>query len=105
MASGKFPATWAITSGTGRMGAHMSMTGAGTSAPALLALGAREVLAGLRVDPDHVALADEVGHLDHQPGLGGGGLEGIGHRRAPETRRGLDDLQVDRLRQSHAHRL
>src|SRR5436309_13982983 len=72
---------------------------------ALLALGARDVLAGLGVDPDRVPLADEVRHLHHQAGLGGGGLEGVGDGRALEPGGGLDDLQVDRLRQAHAHRL
>src|SRR5438477_278609 len=148
---------WAMISGTGRTGAHMSMTGVGiyasrsafmraisaavsrasqsrksgsttqasggrsetasrwrTHVPsavswptitALLALGARDVLAGLRVDPDRVPLADEVRHLHHQAGLGGGGLEGVGDGRALQPGGGLDDLQVDRLRQAHAHRL
>src|SRR2546428_13008085 len=51
---------------------------------ALLAPGAREVLAGLRVDPDHVALADEVGHLHHQAGPGRGGLADVRARRPPK---------------------
>src|SRR6266566_3858752 len=71
---------------------------------ALLALRARDVLAGLGVDPDHVPLADEVRHLHHQAGLGGGALQDVGDGRALEPRGGLDDLQVDRLRQAHAHR-
>src|SRR5438093_12096384 len=72
---------------------------------ALLALGARDVLAGLGVDPDRVPLADEVRHLHHQAGLGGGGLDAVGAGRALETGAGLDDLDVDRLAQAHAHRL
>src|SRR5439155_2464039 len=128
---------WAMISGTGRTGAHMSMTGAGiyrsrsafmraissavsrarmsrgdrrmSAVPsptitALLALGARDVLAGLRVDPDHVPCTDEVRHRHHQAGLGGGGLEDVGDGRALEPGGGLDDLQVDRLREAHAHR-
>src|SRR5438046_8808818 len=72
---------------------------------ALLALGARDVLAGLGVDPDRVPLADEVRHLHHQAGLGGGGLEDVGDGRALEPGGGLDDLQVDSLRQANAPRL
>src|SRR5438046_1047903 len=71
---------------------------------ALLALGARDVLAGLRVDPDHVPCTDEVRHRHHQAGLGGGGLEDVGDGRALEPGGGLDDLQIDRLRKAHAHR-
>src|SRR5262249_963541 len=70
----------------------------------LLCLRAGGVGAGPRLDAGHVALADEVGYLDHEPGLQRGGLERVGDGRALETRRGLDDLQVDGLRQAHADR-
>src|SRR5579875_794161 len=60
---------------------------------------AAQVLAALGIDRDRVAFVDEVRYLHHQPGLGGGGLKRIGHRRAAHPGLGAHHLHVHRLGQ------
>src|ERR1700680_1141991 len=71
-------------------------------APEALPLAARDVLAGAGVDADHFALVDEQRYAHHRAGFDLGGLLATGGGIAPQTRVGLDDLQLDvRWRRDH----